>query len=99
MPQAAAGGEEAGSAGGGGAAGEGDGNADLDDSGGDVVERIVAATISSGQLMYKVHWLGASDAEDEWFSRTELAEFYPSVVAEFEVRVGCDPASRGPINA
>lgn len=50
----------------------------------DVVERIVQGRASKKGFMYKVHWAGTSDAEDEWFSRDDLLASFPQVVEEFE---------------
>ena len=50
----------------------------------DFIEHIVEERVKGSTCMYKVHWAGTDVSEDEWFSRQELLEDFPAVVASWE---------------
>ena len=61
----------------------------------DTVEAIVAHRWLDGGLEYLVHWRGASIEDDEWFSSTEVQEFYASDVAAYQDTPGVDITHEG----
>lgn len=75
-----------------------DGDAGDEDAGADTIERIVAHRVVHGpvapdgapgraSLLYKVHWVGSTPDEDEWFSRDDLLHDFPHQVADYEALI------------
>lgn len=51
------------------------------------IEKIVAHKLCRGRIIYRVRWTRASEEEDEWFEREELAEAggeTPSILEQYE---------------
>ena len=49
-----------------------------------IVSRRVDKNSETGELEYKVHWLGTDATEDEWFLRGALVNDYPEMLAEYD---------------
>jgi hypothetical protein len=69
---------------------DGDGG-DGGGGGEDEVECIVAHRVVQGEggqaaMLYKVHWRGTSEAEDEWFPRADLVADFPDAVRQYEAK-------------